>query len=87
MNQITDYPETIIDIFSVNELKEHILDVNLILGAGISLSELMEILNEFSTKNDEFKYLKVLQEHLDLVAHIPVRNVSIVNVIAYNFFH
>ncbi|XP_039757385.1 xanthine dehydrogenase-like [Pararge aegeria] len=76
VNQQTDYPSNIIDIFSVYELKEHVLDVNLILGAGISLSELMGIFQDLSTSTDDFKYLKELHDHLDLVAHVPVRNIG-----------
>ncbi|XP_045773994.1 indole-3-acetaldehyde oxidase-like [Maniola jurtina] len=76
VNQMTDYPTNIIDIFSVSELKEHVLDVNLILGAGISLSSLMEIFHSLSTADEDFKYLKELYDHLDLVAHIPVRNIG-----------
>ncbi|XP_023954191.2 xanthine dehydrogenase-like [Bicyclus anynana] len=76
VNQLGDYPTTVIDIFSVYELKEHVLDVNLILGAGISLSELMEIFGHISASNDGFKYLQELYNHLDLVAHMPVRNIG-----------
>ncbi|XP_052742295.1 uncharacterized protein LOC112057810 [Bicyclus anynana] len=73
---ITEYPKYVIDIFSVSELKGHILDVNLILGAGMPLTEMMEVFQKLSTENENFAYLKELYDHLDLVAHIPVRNIG-----------
>lgn len=83
---MTDYPPNLIDIFNVVELKGHTLDVNLIIGAGMPLSEMMELFIGISEKNEDFQYLKVLYDHLDLVAHIPVRNVSITyNYILYNY--
>lgn len=59
------------------ELKGYKLDVNLVLGAGMPLSEMMDLFLELSTKHGEFLYLKQFYDHMDLVAHIPVRNVSI----------
>lgn len=59
------------------ELKGHTLDVNLIIGAGMPLTEMMELFLQISQTNEDFSYLKVLYDHMDLVAHIPVRNVSI----------
>lgn len=65
-----------IDIFNVVELKGHMMDVNLILGAGMSLTEMMQLFLKLSAENEDFSYLKQFHEHMDLVAHIPVRNVS-----------
>ena len=73
---VTDYPPTLIDIFNVVELKGHSIDVNLIVGAGMPLSEMMELFLKISKTNEDFSYLKILYDHMDLVAHIPVRNVS-----------
>ncbi|CAG9788136.1 unnamed protein product [Diatraea saccharalis] len=73
---VIEYPKTIIDIFYVAELKGHLLDVNLILGAGMPLSEMMNLFLEVSASNDGFSYLKQFYEHMDLVAHIPVRNIG-----------
>lgn len=74
---ITGYPKNVIDIFNVNDIKGYIIDVNLIVGAGMPLSELMEVFLKLSSENEDFRYLKEFYNHLDLVAHIPVRNVSI----------
>lgn len=73
---VTQYPKHVIDIFNVSELKGFTIDVNLILGAGTPLTEMMEIFLRLSSKNSDFSYLKEFHEHMDLVAHIPVRNVS-----------
>lgn len=42
----------------------------------MSLSEVMIVLKDVAGRDDDFKYLQKFVEHLDLVAHIPVRNVS-----------
>nr|BAR64767.1 aldehyde oxidase [Ostrinia furnacalis] len=73
---VTDYPGTVIDIFNVPELKGHTIDVNLILGAGMPLSEMMDLFLQLSNSNEDFSYLKQFHEHMDLVAHIPVRNIG-----------
>ncbi|KAI5646251.1 molybdopterin-binding domain of aldehyde dehydrogenase domain-containing protein [Phthorimaea operculella] len=72
----TDYPKHVIDILDVAELKGHSIDVNLILGAGMPLQEMMELFLKLSNENKEFSYLKKLYDHMDLVAHIPVRNIG-----------
>lgn len=66
-----------IDIFNVVELKGYSLDINLILGAGMPLSEMMTLFQALFAEKEDFSYLKQLYDHMDLVAHIPVRNVSI----------
>ncbi|XP_063538292.1 xanthine dehydrogenase/oxidase-like [Cydia strobilella] len=73
---VTDYPKNIIDIFNVVELKGHIVDVNLIIGAGMPLAEMMDLFLTMSSENEDFSYLKQLFDHMDLVAHIPVRNIG-----------
>lgn len=73
---IKEYPQNLIDIFNVVELKNHSLDVNLVLGAGMTLTEMMELFRQISSENEDFSYLKEFYNHMDLVAHVPVRNVS-----------
>lgn len=77
MYHITGYPKIVVDIFNVTDIKGYIIDVNLIMGAGMPLSEMMEVFLKVSSENDDFGYLKEFYNHMDLVAHIPVRNVSI----------
>lgn len=45
----------------------------------MTLSEMMEVFFKICAEREEFFYLKELYLHMDLVAHIPVRNVSLVN--------
>ncbi|CAH0400156.1 unnamed protein product [Chilo suppressalis] len=73
---ILELPKILIDISSVQELKGHYIDQNLIIGAGTTLTDLMDILLSVSKTNTEFAYLQKIYEHLDLVAHIPVRNIG-----------
>ncbi|KAJ0176239.1 hypothetical protein K1T71_008413 [Dendrolimus kikuchii] len=73
---VKDYPPNVIDIFNVPELKGYKIDVNLILGAGMPLTEMMDLFVELSTQREEFSYLKQFYDHMDLVAHIPVRNIG-----------
>lgn len=73
---VKNYPQNVIDIFSVPELKGYTIDVNLILGAGMPLSEMMELFLKLSAEREEFSYLKLFYDHMDLVAHIPVRNIG-----------
>lgn len=72
---IIDYPRVLIDISDVPEIRGYLYDQNLIVGAGTTLSEFIEILREASD-SEYFGYLRIVNEHLDLVAHRAVRNVS-----------
>ncbi|PZC82144.1 hypothetical protein B5X24_HaOG210952 [Helicoverpa armigera] len=76
VNQLSDYAKNVIDIFNVADIKGYNIDVNLILGAGMTLSDMMELFLSLSEKREEFAYLKDFYNHMDLVAHIPVRNIG-----------
>ncbi|XP_065222148.1 xanthine dehydrogenase/oxidase-like [Planococcus citri] len=67
-----------IDINGVDELHNYSLNSeNLTLGANMSLTQTMKILNEKATKKPKkFGYLKKLTNHIDLIANVPVRNVA-----------
>uniref|UniRef100_A0A2A4JUF7 FAD-binding PCMH-type domain-containing protein n=1 Tax=Heliothis virescens TaxID=7102 RepID=A0A2A4JUF7_HELVI len=69
------YERVLIDISEIQELTGYITDQNLIIGSGTTLSSLLEILQKVS-EQEYFDYLKVLYDHILLVAHIPVRNVG-----------
>lgn len=73
---ILEYPQVLIDITCVKDLQGYYLDQNLVIGAGNTLTE---VLNIFKSQSNEeyFNYLSILMDHLELVAHIPVRNVSL----------
>lgn len=68
-----------IDVTSVPELSQHMLTNNkLLLGGNVTLSDTMDIILELSKdKEKEFGYLKNVWDHIDVVANVPVRNVSI----------
>lgn len=65
-----------IDVANIKQLKEFYLDQNLVVGSGVTLTDLMTLFETIAWKRQEFGYLQKLHEHLNLVAHIPVRNVS-----------
>jgi len=70
-----------IDVNGVEDLHQYSSDKEkLTLGASLSLTETMEIIQSTS-KQSGFEYLEVLWHHIDLVANVPVRNVS--NLICY----
>lgn len=64
------------DITNVAELIGYTIENNtLILGANTTLTSTMTIFDSLS-KRRGFAYLAQMSDHLDLVAHVPVRNVS-----------
>nr|XP_037873009.1 aldehyde oxidase 2 isoform X1 [Bombyx mori] len=73
---VLDYPKLVIDISNVTDIREYVVDVNLTLGAGMTLTEMMELFLKLSDDNVDFNYLKEFHDHMDLVAHLPVRNIG-----------
>lgn len=74
---ILEYPKVLIDITGISDLKGFYIDQNLVIGSGNTLTEVLNIFDN-AANMEYFNYLSVLKEHLTLVAHISVRNVSIV---------
>ncbi|KAI5643279.1 molybdopterin-binding domain of aldehyde dehydrogenase domain-containing protein [Phthorimaea operculella] len=72
---ILEYPRILIDISTVAELKGSVVDQNLVVGAGNTLTEFLDICQSMSTQQ-YFEYLQKFWEHINLVAHIPVRNLG-----------
>lgn len=70
------YPCVLIDISEIQSLKCYVMDQNLMLGANTSLEDCIEIFKEVS-KSSEFSYLAEFVKHFELIAHIPVRKVSL----------
>lgn len=60
----------------MKELKGYLVDQNLVIGAGLTISNLMEIFQEISD-TENFEYLKVVNDHLQYVGNIAIRNASI----------
>ncbi|XP_048483252.1 xanthine dehydrogenase [Plutella xylostella] len=75
---IFEYPRVLVDVSDVTELRRCYLDQNLVVGGATTLTDLMRLLADTAGKYQEFRYLQKLYEHLNLVAHIPVRNVGTV---------
>ncbi|XP_066250858.1 xanthine dehydrogenase/oxidase-like [Euwallacea similis] len=70
-------PEVYIDVTGVLELTTFMAQKDsLILGGNMSLTNTMEIFRNTSKKNSKFVYLDGLARHIDLVAHVPVRNIG-----------
>lgn len=46
-------------------------------GGNVSLTELMETLRDVSAKYEFYAYALHVANHIDLIASVPVRNVSI----------
>ncbi|KAI5634816.1 molybdopterin-binding domain of aldehyde dehydrogenase domain-containing protein [Phthorimaea operculella] len=72
---IEAYPRILIDVADVSALKGYTIDQNLVVGAGTTLSEAIEIFKQIS-KQEYFEYLNKFVNHLKLVAHIAVRNLG-----------
>lgn len=65
-----------IDVSRVIELTTFSEDSKtLTLGANTTLNQAMNIFKMFSNKSG-FQYLRQMRDHIDLIAHVPVRNVS-----------
>lgn len=71
-----DNLQIFIDISGVEKLRSHSIGSEITLGGNVSLTETMEILTNASHKSG-FEYAKNLVHHIDLIANVPVRNVSI----------
>lgn len=68
--------DVFIDITDVTELRTHsISDEAIIIGGGVSLTETIQILQK-ATATPGFEYCEHLVKHIDLIANVPVRNVS-----------
>ncbi|XP_022827043.1 xanthine dehydrogenase-like [Spodoptera litura] len=65
----------LIDISGVQELKGYTLDQNLIVNAGTTLTEFLQILKTVA-KEEYFGYLQKIHDHVEKVAHVAVRNVA-----------
>lgn len=69
--------EVFIDINAVPELHTNVLAAKtLTIGGNVSLTETMDILRR-TAKQRGFEYCQLLADHIDQVANIGVRNVSI----------
>lgn len=72
----SDDIQCFISINDIDVLQHYEIGEHLELGANLSLTEAMEVFTKVSTM-DGFEYCKVLWDHFDVIANVPVRNVSI----------
>ncbi|XP_072940941.1 xanthine dehydrogenase-like [Epargyreus clarus] len=73
---IKSFPLVLFNISNLHELHSHYMDVNLVLGASITLTDTINLFQDISTRDPNFRYLEVLRAHIERVAHIPVRNIG-----------
>lgn len=66
--------EVFIDVNDVKELKSYTDGSDLVLGGNMTLTEAMDLFYKLCHTKDGFNYLKVLADHIDLIANVPVRN-------------
>nr|CAD7401852.1 unnamed protein product [Timema cristinae] len=66
-------PKIYIDITGIKELRVITTEPTLVLGGSVSLTEAMELFYDLS-KMTQYAYTKVLADHIDLIANVPVRN-------------
>lgn len=69
--------EVYIDINSIPELHRIEIGTDICLGGNVSLTEAMRVFSKVAKEKSEFRYLQEIFDHWDLVANVPVRNVSI----------
>nr|CAD7599936.1 unnamed protein product [Timema genevievae] len=67
-------PKIYIDITGIKELRTISTEPTLVLGGSVSLTEAMELFYDLS-KETQYAYTKVLADHIDLIANVPVRNI------------
>jgi len=75
-----------IDVRAVTELRTHsVTDKGLTLGGNLSLTETMEICRKLE-QTVGFEYLSQVWLHLDWIANVPVRNVSLKSALSWHSF-
>lgn len=74
----TETQDVYIDTNGVEELHKYTLNSDsLVVGANMTLSSAIDVFTKVANENpDKFAYLKQLANHIDLIANVPVRNVS-----------
>ncbi|XP_035913600.1 xanthine dehydrogenase-like [Anopheles stephensi] len=65
-----------IDISSIAELHRHTFDRELIVGVGVSLTELIDLLEQTAEEYLSFAYCIPMAKHVRKMANLPVRNIG-----------
>lgn len=66
-----------IDITKVDELHQISKGDVLLVGGGVSLTELKDLFDSLAQENQAFRYLSTLAEHIRKIGSLPIRNVSL----------
>jgi xanthine dehydrogenase/oxidase len=69
-------PQIYIDVEGIPELKSYSTEPTVTLGGNMSLNDCIKLFNSLSKKKSSYAYTAVLASHMDLIANVPVRNVS-----------
>jgi xanthine dehydrogenase/oxidase len=69
-------PQIYIDVQDIPQLKSYSTEPTLTLGGNVSLNDCIKLFKSLSKKNSSYAYTSVLASHIDLIANVPVRNVS-----------
>ncbi|XP_018569700.1 probable aldehyde oxidase gad-3 [Anoplophora glabripennis] len=73
----SEIPDIYIDVTSVGELTNYSFSNNtLILGGNFTLTHAIELFAKISKENKNFSYLSDMEEHINLIANVPVRNIG-----------
>lgn len=73
---VPEIPDIYIDIADVSTLIRYsYTKENLVLGANMTLTETLALLQKVGKENSNFSYLMRFTEHIEKVASVPVRNV------------
>ncbi|GAB0096227.1 xanthine dehydrogenase [Sergentomyia squamirostris] len=69
--------EIFIDITSIEELRSHSIEgAFLEFGGSMTLTEVMLFLQRASSGRPQFEYVQELVKHIEMVAHVAVRNIG-----------
>ncbi|KAF2900359.1 hypothetical protein ILUMI_05828 [Ignelater luminosus] len=75
-HDLNENPDIYIDITSVtNLLNDSVTSSSLVIGANKTLRDTIEVFRKRATTNG-LEYLNYLADHIELVAHVPVRNIG-----------
>ncbi|KAJ8925554.1 hypothetical protein NQ315_009394 [Exocentrus adspersus] len=73
------HPDIYIDVTNVDELTSYTfseVDDTLVLGGNFTLTNAIQLFSKISKENKNFAYLSDVEEHINLIANVPVRNIG-----------
>lgn len=76
--------QVFIDVNAVDQLRKYSVGKQLEIGGAVKLTEFLEILKKAPKDNLNYSYCSELYNHVDLIANVPVRNVSLFSTLSLN---